>query len=68
MVITAGAATVVNIGLNFALIPSLAGTGAALATTLSYLVESVIALWLCTPLTGHIRIWRPLLAPAAAAW
>jgi O-antigen/teichoic acid export membrane protein len=66
MVITASTATAVNIGLNLLLIPSLAGTGAALATTLSYLVESVVALLLCAPLTGRIRIWRPLLAPAAA--
>jgi O-antigen/teichoic acid export membrane protein len=66
MLVTAGTATAVNIGLNLALIPSMAGTGAALATTLSYLVESVVVLWLCSPLTGHIRIWRPLLAPATA--
>ena len=66
MVVTAVAATVVNIGLNLALIPSLAGTGAAIATTASYLVESAIALWLCFPLTGLIRIWRPLLAPSVA--
>jgi O-antigen/teichoic acid export membrane protein len=66
MVVTASTAVVVNIGLNLALIPSLAGTGAALATTLSYLVESTVALLLCSPLTGRIRIWRPLLAPAAA--
>jgi O-antigen/teichoic acid export membrane protein len=66
MVITASTATVVNIGLNLALIPALAGTGAALATTLSYLVESVVALLLCSPLTGRVRIWRPLLAPSAA--
>jgi O-antigen/teichoic acid export membrane protein len=66
MVLTATTATVVNIGLNLALIPSLAGTGAAIATTLSYLVESAVALLLCSPLTGRIRIWRPLLAPVAA--
>jgi O-antigen/teichoic acid export membrane protein len=66
MVVTAATATAVNIGLNLALIPSLAGTGAALATTLSYLVEGVVVLWLCSPLTGRVRIWRPLLAPAAA--
>jgi O-antigen/teichoic acid export membrane protein len=66
MVVTAGAATAVNIGLNLALIPSLAGTGAAIATTLSYLVEAVLALLLCRPLTGSVRLWRPLLPPAAA--
>jgi O-antigen/teichoic acid export membrane protein len=65
-VVAAGTATAVNIGLNLALIPSLAGTGAAIATTLSYLVEAVVALLLCWPLTGRIRIWRPLLPPALA--
>jgi O-antigen/teichoic acid export membrane protein len=66
MVTAAGTATAVNIGLNLALIPSLAGTGAAVATTLSYLVESLVALALCRPITGRVRIWRPLLAPAVA--
>ena len=66
MVVAASTATAVNIGLNLALIPSLAGTGAAIATTLSYLVESAVALLLCWPLTGRVRLWRPLLAPAVA--
>jgi O-antigen/teichoic acid export membrane protein len=66
MVTTAGTATAVNIGLNLALVPSLAGTGAAVATTLSYLVESVVVLALCRPVTGRVRIGRPLLAPAVA--
>jgi O-antigen/teichoic acid export membrane protein len=66
MVATAGVATAVNLGLNLALVPSLGGTGAALATTLSYLLEAAVALALCLPVTGRVRIWRPLLAPAAA--
>ena len=66
MVISASTATVVNIGLNLALIPSLAGTGAALATTLSYLVESVVALLLCSPLTGRTSGLAAAPAPAAA--
>jgi O-antigen/teichoic acid export membrane protein len=66
MVTAAATATAVNIGLNLALVPSLAGTGAAVATTLSYLVESVVAVALCRPVTGRVGIWRPLLAPAVA--
>jgi O-antigen/teichoic acid export membrane protein len=66
MVVTAGAATAVNIVLNLALVPSLAGTGAAAATTASYLVESAVAMALCRPITGRVSIWRPLLAPAVA--
>ena len=66
MLTAAAIATAVNIGLNLALVPSLAGTGAAVATTLSYLVESIVALALCRPVTGRVGIWRPLLAPAVA--
>jgi O-antigen/teichoic acid export membrane protein len=66
MVVTAGVATTVNVVLNLLLLPPLAGTGAAIATSASYLLESAVALLLCRSVTGPVRMWRPLLVPGAA--
>lgn len=59
-VLASVAAMVFNLGLNFALIPSLGPTGAAVATTASYLFEAVILAVLCTRLFGFARIDRAL--------
>jgi O-antigen/teichoic acid export membrane protein len=66
MVVTATTAMAVNIALNLVLIPFLAGTGAAIATTFAYLVESIIAVTLARRIVGRIHIWRPLAAPTVA--
>jgi O-antigen/teichoic acid export membrane protein len=66
MVVTATTATVVNIALNLLLIPSLAGTGAAIVTTVSYLVESIIAVTLARRMLGPIDLVRPMAAPTVA--
>jgi O-antigen/teichoic acid export membrane protein len=60
------AALVVNVGLNFALIPPYGVTGAAAATTLSYLVEAVVALTFLAPDIGIPNLLRGL-APALVA-
>ncbi len=59
-VLASVAAMVFNLSLNFVLIPSLGPTGAAVATTASYLFEAVILAVLCTRLFGFARIDRAL--------
>jgi O-antigen/teichoic acid export membrane protein len=67
LLVAAIIAVIVNVGLNLALIPPLSGTGAAIVTTVSYLVEGALLLWLLRRVTGtRVRLMRPLL-PAAGA-
>jgi O-antigen/teichoic acid export membrane protein len=67
VVVASVVATVSNIGLNLVLIPHLAGMGAAIATTVSYAVESVLVLALCVRAIGWVAIHKALALPAAAA-
>jgi len=67
VVVAAVVATVSNIGLNLVLIPHLAGTGAAIATTISYAVEAVLVLGLCVRAIGWAAIHTAVALPAAAA-
>jgi len=67
MVYTVAVAAVVNIGLNFALIPVLGDVGAALAMLLSMVVYASIALWLAVLEVGRINWASMLAAPAIAA-
>ncbi len=56
----------VNVGLNLVLIPAFSSTGAAAATTLSYLVEALVTFALLAPDTGWPRLARGL-APSTVA-
>jgi O-antigen/teichoic acid export membrane protein len=56
-----------NIALNLVLIPKLAGTGAAIATTSSYALETAVSLWLLRPDIGWPRLGRRLAAPVLAS-
>jgi O-antigen/teichoic acid export membrane protein len=56
-----------NIALNLVLIPHLAGTGAAIATTSAYALETVISLWMLRPDIGWPRLGRRLAAPVLAS-
>jgi O-antigen/teichoic acid export membrane protein len=67
MVYTVAIAAVVNIGLNFALIPSLEEIGAALAMLLSLVVYVAIALTLARIEVGPINWGSMVAAPAGAA-
>jgi O-antigen/teichoic acid export membrane protein len=60
-------ATVLNIALNLALIPSLGATGAALVTTASYAIEAVILWMLMLREAGPVRIDRALAVPVGAS-
>lgn len=60
-------AAIFNIALNLVLIPRMAGTGAAIATTSSYAVETIAALWMLYPDVGWPRLTRRLVAPVAAS-
>lgn len=57
----------VNVALNFALIPVLGATGAAVATTLSYLVQAVVVLTFLQRAGERPRVLSPLLSPGAAS-
>lgn len=59
-------AAAVNVGLNLVLIPSLAGTGAAIATAAAYGLEAAIVLWLLASEVGWARVDRALAVPLAA--
>ena len=59
-------ALVANVGLNLALIPAHASTGAAAATTASYVVESVLVMAILIPSLGRPDLLR-LLAPSVVA-
>jgi O-antigen/teichoic acid export membrane protein len=56
-----------NVGMNFVLIPHLSGTGAAIVTTTSYLLEAVVILALLAPHAGWPRLDRALALPVAAS-
>ena len=60
-------AAVFNIGLNLVLIPRYGGTGAAIATTSAYALESVVSLWMLAPDVGWPRLGRRLIAPTVAS-
>lgn len=57
------AAAAANVALNLALIPSLGGTGAAIATSISYAGEAAIVLIMLRPVIGRVRLERALLLP-----
>ena len=59
-------ALVVNLGLNLWLIPVWGMTAAALATTLAFLVQSVILMTALTRITGNIVAGRALAAVVVA--
>ncbi|SRR6266511_2369867 len=67
IVVSTVAATAFNVGLNLVLIPHLAGTGAAIATTTAYGLEAAVTLVLLVPDIGWARLDRALALPAAAA-
>lgn len=68
MLVATVVATAVNVAINLVVIPVLSGTGAALATTLSYLVGAVGTLAFVVVSTGQRpRLLRPLLPAAVAA-
>lgn len=54
-------ALLVNVAANLALVPRLAGTGAALATSLSYAVEALLILPAVRHVTGPMRWAAPVL-------
>jgi O-antigen/teichoic acid export membrane protein len=56
-----------NIGLNLLLIPHLSGTGAAIATTTSYLVQAAMVWLALGPRIGWVRLDRALLIPVVAS-
>ena len=60
IVTASAAAAVVNVGLNLLLIPSLSGTGAAIATTVAYAFEAAILLVMLRPVSGWLRLDRAL--------
>jgi O-antigen/teichoic acid export membrane protein len=64
VLVAAAAAAVINVSLNFALIPLLGGTGAAAMTTISYTVEAAVTFIYIKRAVGV----RPaLIAPSAEA-
>lgn len=67
ILVAAVAALAVNVALNLVLIPSLAGTGAALATTASYAVQAAIGLVFVAREIPGLRIFSPLAEAAVAA-
>ncbi len=68
MLVAALVATVANVGLNFALIPLIGIEGAAITTTASYLVESLVLLWyLSRAGGGHPDIVTVALPPLGGA-
>ncbi len=67
MLISAGTALAVNVGLNLVLIPSLGGEGAAVATTVSYACEIAVAGRLLGRSIGPLRLFRAVWVAAAAA-
>ena len=57
----------VNVATNLLLIPPLGGTGAAIATVVSYAVQAGVAVRLAAHAAGWPRLHRALAIPAAAA-
>ncbi|MBM7510023.1 O-antigen/teichoic acid export membrane protein [Nocardioides salarius] len=64
---SSSAALGVNVALNLILIPVLGATGAALATTLSYLVQAVVVLGFLQRVGERPRVLSPLLSSGAAS-
>ncbi|HEY7874877.1 MAG TPA: flippase [Actinomycetota bacterium] len=60
-------AAVFNLALNLVLIPRYSGTGAAIATTSAYALETVVSLWMLRPDIGWPRLGRRLAAPMLAS-
>lgn len=56
-----------NVGANLILIPRLSGTGAAIATTTSYALLSVLLLAFAFPEVGLVRLDRSVALPVIAA-
>jgi O-antigen/teichoic acid export membrane protein len=67
MVVAASVALLANVALNVALIPSLGGVGAAVATTLSYAVELVVVLVVLRRLAGVVRLVSAVRVPLVAS-
>ncbi|MEI4273210.1 oligosaccharide flippase family protein [Klenkia sp. LSe6-5] len=67
MLISAGTALVVNVVLNLLLIPSLGGEGAAATTTVSYLVEVLVAWMLLRRRIGAVHLVRAIWVAASAS-
>ena len=67
VLVGAAAAVLLNVALNLALIPSLSGTGAGLATTASYATEAIIGLGFVAAIAGRIRIAAAHAEPIVAA-
>jgi O-antigen/teichoic acid export membrane protein len=61
------AATVLNLALNFSLIPHFGAVGAAAATTVSYLFEAIVLAVLAGPVFGWPRMDRALALPLIAS-
>ena len=61
------AAAAVNVGMNLALIPSLGGTGAAIATVTSFAVEGTIEIIMLVPIIGLLKVHSGLVLPAIAS-
>lgn len=55
-----------NVGLNLALIPPLAATGAALAAAVSSVVLAALGGWRIATLTGRLSVVRPFAGPVLA--
>jgi O-antigen/teichoic acid export membrane protein len=66
VVAAVGVAAVVNLGLNFALIPSLEGNGAAIAMLASEFVLAAIVVVIAVRIVGGIRVVPTVAAPALA--
>jgi len=62
-----GAVTVLNIALNFVLIPTYGASGAAFTAALSAFLLLVLGMIVVRPLTGRVRMLRPFGGAAAGA-
>jgi O-antigen/teichoic acid export membrane protein len=67
VLVASAVAAVFNVGLNLAIIPSLSGTGAAIATTASYALEAVVIFTMLVPVIGVPNFGRVLIVPTAAS-
>ena len=67
MLLAAVVATVANVGLNLWLIPLYSGTGAAVATTVSYAVQAVATLLIVRHSVTSMNVVRPLVEAAVAS-
>ncbi len=65
--VAAGLATTVNVAANVLLIPRYEGTGAAIATSVSYAVQAAVILVAVRRAGVKVGVLRPLMEPAVAA-